>query len=442
MKKLYLGFVRDHSGSMSHLTEVAKADFNALVDQYKTESEKHGFFTQVSTVECGVPMPESSWRNPGYGNIMVNTLVPISFVQKLDNYKSIGNTPLYDAINMLVEQFSSLPDASSNDVQFMVMVMTDGGENASSIRAEALRQKIEMVQSKGNWTITLRVPRGYGQQLVSAIGVKFGNIFEWDGATRESYAESSMMAAASTRNYFMASSLGARSTEKFYTDLSNVSVETIKSTLTDISSQVKVFTTTGIEIIQQFVERMTGQYVKGTAYYQLTKTEDVVQDYKVIIIVDKKTGHIYAGRDARQLLNLPTVGNCKVAPGNHGNYEIFIQSTSINRKLPSGTKLIIWDQMSLAAPVVPARTPTATKVVTKKPVGPKPQVLSGTTSGINTPAWSSTVAGIQSIREEQERLSYKIGYADGKSHKRQAAKTDAYLNGYRDGRNKVPAKFV
>jgi len=35
-------------------------------------------------------------------------------------------------------------------------------------------------------------------------------------------------------------------------------------------------------------------------------------------------------------------GTIKLAPGDHGNFEIFIQSTSNNRKLLAGTKCVYW----------------------------------------------------------------------------------------------------
>jgi len=35
-------------------------------------------------------------------------------------------------------------------------------------------------------------------------------------------------------------------------------------------------------------------------------------------------------------------GTIKLAPGDYGNFEIFIQSTSNNRKLLAGTKCVYW----------------------------------------------------------------------------------------------------
>jgi hypothetical protein len=45
------------------------------------------------------------------------------------------------------------------------------------------------------------------------------------------------------------------------------------------------------------------------------------------------------------MIGLPANADAKVEPGNHANYDIFVQSTSVNRKLPRGTKLIVVDHI-------------------------------------------------------------------------------------------------
>ena len=86
---------------------------------------------------------------------------------------------------------------------------------------------------------------------------------------------------------------------------------------------------------------------KGAAFYQLTKTETAIQDYKKIIIRDKTSNAIYEGVATRDLLGVPHVGNIRLAPGNHGNYDIFIQSTSVNRKLDKNTQLLYWENFDV-----------------------------------------------------------------------------------------------
>ena len=79
-------------------------------------------------------------------------------------------------------------------------------------------------------------------------------------------------------------------------------------------------------------------YQIGNAYYLLMKPEKV-QHHKQIILREKGKEAVYAGLDARHILGLPSV-DVKVKPGDHANWDIFIQSTSVNRKLIQGTKLV------------------------------------------------------------------------------------------------------
>jgi len=92
--------------------------------------------------------------------------------------------------------------------------------------------------------------------------------------------------------------------------------------------------------IREFVVEKLGQYRVGDAFYQLTKKE-MVQTQKALLLMEKGKGAIYGGPEARDLIGLPTGVNAKVEPGNHANYDIFVQSTSTNRKLVRGTKLLV-----------------------------------------------------------------------------------------------------
>jgi hypothetical protein len=96
--------------------------------------------------------------------------------------------------------------------------------------------------------------------------------------------------------------------------------------------------------IKPFCEQNTGQpYVIGRAFYQLMKRE-TIQDHKQIMIRNKKSHETYAGVEARNILGFPQFGEIKVHPGNHGNWDIFVQSTSVNRHLLPGTAVIYWNR--------------------------------------------------------------------------------------------------
>ena len=52
------------------------------------------------------------------------------------------------------------------------------------------------------------------------------------------------------------------------------------------------------------------------------------------------TGRVFSGPAARQLLGLPCA-EATVKPGENPAYTVFVQSTSVNRKLVPGTKLLV-----------------------------------------------------------------------------------------------------
>ena len=80
-------------------------------------------------------------------------------------------------------------------------------------------------------------------------------------------------------------------------------------------------------------------YQKGCAFYQLTKSE-LIQDYKGCYVRDRKTGDIYGGDDARQVLGLPD-SKARITPVMLGQFDVFVQSTSYTRKLVPGTSLLV-----------------------------------------------------------------------------------------------------
>jgi hypothetical protein len=252
-------------------------------------------------------------------------------------------TALLDSVGDLITQFEAAPDANDPNVSFMVMAITDGEENASHTwNWHSLTEKIRSLQATDRWTFVFRVPKGYARRLVQH-GIHAGNILEWDQTERGVQA-ATIATSGAFKQYYTNLKSGVKSTDKFYTDVANISVSEIKAALVDISSQVNVWNVPVTVAIKPFCEaNLNGQpMTKGAAFYQLTKTEDEVQDYKQIAIREKTSGAVYTGPAARDMLGLPQYGMARVAPGDHGNYDIYIQSTSINRKLPKGTSLLYW----------------------------------------------------------------------------------------------------
>lgn len=339
MSKNYLGISRDHSGSMSSITAGAARDYNAIIAAVQTAALEQNQDTIVSVVRCG----SMDTRAPVVEREVVNSSVAALSPMAENSYRAMASgTPLWDSVGELIELFEAAPDAADPDVTFLIAVITDGEENASKKwTARQLAAKITQLQATDRWTFTFRVPRGYGKRF-SQYGFAEGNILEWD-TTSKGIAVATQATTQALSTYYSGLSRGIKSTNKFYTNIAEVSQAEVVSALVDISSEVSLWEVQADSAIRPFVESVTGgPMIRGSAFYQLTKTEDEVQDYKQIAIRDRTTGHIYTGAPARQMLALPTFGTVRVAPGDHGNYDIYIQSTSVNRKLPAGTKVLIW----------------------------------------------------------------------------------------------------
>jgi hypothetical protein len=215
------------------------------------------------------------------------------------------------------------------------------------------------------WTFVFRVPaggrgrHGYGQDKTAMIdnGIPEGNILEWNTSAR-GLEVAAQQTKEAYKEFATNRSLGIKSTTKFFANLADVSIADIKTfaangQLVDISNEVKYFTVGANdagEQIRTFVEAQLGgmPMAKGAAFYQLVKTEPKVQANKRIAIRNKTTGAVYAGDAARQMLALPLLGTVRLAPDELGDFEVYIQSTSVNRKLDKNTKLLYWDQVGKA----------------------------------------------------------------------------------------------
>ena len=341
--KNYIGISLDTSASMRSIALAAGRDYNSTISSIKDGSTEFNIDTIVSVVKCGVGYEATVEREVVNSNVTM--LQPI----KDGHYVADGHaTPLFKSVNELITILESVPDANDPQVSFVVQVITDGGENVSnSTEIKKIAKKIKDLTMTDRWTFSFRVPRGHTHQLTQ-YGIPAGNILEWDQTDRGLQA-ATVATQSAFRGFYAARSKGATSTDKFYTDLSTVTLKEVKTNLVDISNEVVVYEVDAANDgaqIRDFVVDQGIPFTKGCAFYELKKTE-TVQGYKQIAIRDKKTGAVYSGFGARDLLGLPHTGDVKVAPGQHGNYEIYVQSTSVNRKLTEGMGLMIWTAVTV-----------------------------------------------------------------------------------------------
>lgn len=183
------------------------------------------------------------------------------------------------------------------------------------------------------------VPPGAKDKTAKHLNVPSDNISEWE-ATDHGIQVASVQTNRGFNDYFVVRAQGMTSTSKFYSDMSDVKTDDVKRSLSNIRNQVKVLAVPRECEIRELAEsEINTVYKKGSGFYQLTKPEKI-QAYKKILIMEKNKQAVYGGDDARNILKLPNA-DVKVYPGNHANFDIFVQSTSVNRKLVRGTKLLV-----------------------------------------------------------------------------------------------------
>ena len=92
--------------------------------------------------------------------------------------------------------------------------------------------------------------------------------------------------------------------------------------------------------IQGFAESNGLTFERGKGFYEFNKPE-LIQKTKEIVLLEKSTGLFYEGNKARKMLNLVDYDEKKrIKPSDLDAYKVFIQSTSMNRKLVGGTTFL------------------------------------------------------------------------------------------------------
>lgn len=334
----------DRSGSMRSLEGPTLNEMNRTLDSIALMGSQPNQEVVVSYWEFGTTA-EPLFRS-----------LPANQVRHLTSYcANLGGTAMFDAMGDAITQ-AETDERTRPETAFVLMVLTDGEENDSRRWARntgyafttsqrdvsKILELIRRVQATDKWTVALQVPRGYKAKLCRDFSIPEGNVVEWDQSERGA-REAGAVRSAGIRHYAAQRAAGQSSVRSMFvtTDLSKVTSTDVRSNLDNVTARVKIYTVQKEEDIKSFVERETGRpFVRGTSFYQLTKTESRVQPDKILLVMEKGKKDVWGGDAARQLLGLPTGVHCRVKPGNHANFDMFIQSKSDNRKMVRGTKLI------------------------------------------------------------------------------------------------------
>lgn len=313
-------FVIDESGSMGFHT--AKVD--KIIADLSTPLQNAPQETRVSLYTFNSRVHRHMFRD-----------VPA----ELRNFRlrPSGSTALIDCTIQAINDHARTRELASEDNSYLVYVITDGEENASRYRVTDL-QKI-LAGLPDAWTVATLVPHVRSVHAAKMAGFAPGNIEVWDTTSANGFEEVGVRLTNSYNDYTTMRSSGVVGTRTLFTNAANLTKQEVKQVLVEDTS-AKLIAIQKAGVIKDIVEEKTGRpYQPGTVFYELTKSE-LVQFHKELAVVSKTDGKRYFGPQARQILGLPST-ECRVRPGDHGNWRIFVQSTSLNRKLLGGTSILV-----------------------------------------------------------------------------------------------------
>lgn len=249
-------------------------------------------------------------------------------------YVPDGRTALVDCTLLAISDIKTIPQ-KYGDHSVVVYVITDGQENDSRNRF-ALKQTVSGLPD--NWTFGVFVPdqRGVTDAMTYG-GFPRDNIQIWDASDSGLENVGKVMQTTST-TLMRQRTQGVRGTTSLF-KLNTVSGSDITANLTPVPVAKYSLAPVSYDIrIDDFVAGYFHRpYQIGEGYYQLTKTETIQPQKSIAILY---MGQLYTGAAARQMLGLPNE-TVRVKPDAHPDYVIYVQSTSLNRKLLAGTHLLV-----------------------------------------------------------------------------------------------------
>lgn len=330
-----IGMVLDASSSMTHLASTLIKIADDLVAHLAHRSKELDQETRISIWIF-------SYSNEIHCVVWDKDVLRLPSIATF--YKPYGQTALIDATLKAISDLTEIP-TRYGDNSFLLYTLTDGEENDSLGSPEDLNARIQELPDE--WTLAALVPTAMAKAAAKKAGFPAGNVEIWDATSTRGVEEVGTTIRAATDNYMTARASGTRSTRTLFSTASDaVNARTVQQAgMVPLASNkyLLIPVPPGMELssyeIRTFTSKFCGHaYVAGHGYYELMKTE-TIQPNKSIAVLNKKTGHVYIGGDARGMLGLKDIAE-RVRPSFNAEFTVYVQSNSVNRKLIVGTKYL------------------------------------------------------------------------------------------------------
>ena len=343
MLQTHVAFCIDESGSVARIIKPLVEAYNQTVTDIRSAVLDEGQEASMTALAFGDRVLRHRILYVGQ---QVQTVTPLNYT----DFNPSGMTPLFDSVYRAIKKLEELDDGKEG-TSFVVSVVTDGHENNSvDPGVPATVKLIEEKTATDRWTFTFLVPNGNEDSFSRNFNIPRGNVQGWDVKTAKGTKEAFIVSSAAYGEFFkQKSSRGigkTMSSKSFYSDTANLTVREARSALSEITGQVTIIMPHMDCKIRDAIIGHGFEWIKGAAFYALIKTEKKVQPYKMVILRVKTSGKFYSGQAARDMLGIGNAtGTVRLVPGDHGKFDVFIQSTSVNRKIAAGTEVVYWPRV-------------------------------------------------------------------------------------------------
>jgi len=141
----YIALVLDKSGSMGSIQESIVEAFNANIKTLKLETG------DMTTKVCLVPFSD---HGPAMPTLWCGDLEHVEDLTD-KTYVPGGMTAMYDAVGYTINKLKEETAGSTEDISFLVTVISDGNENDSKeYTGKQIAELVEECNDDGRWTIT------------------------------------------------------------------------------------------------------------------------------------------------------------------------------------------------------------------------------------------------------------------------------------------------
>ena len=350
----HVSLVVDRSGSMAkHEAQLVRV-VDEFVKGLQEESDRLGHETRISLYSFDHEVENLVW------DMDVKHLPSLRGLYQVAN----GATALIEAAVKSIDDLENIWEGYGEH-SFLQVVVTDGEENASGC-SETGQMHIRMGGGKGtavlrrwigriqtamddlpdHWTSAILVPNSLAKRTAQEYGFPAGNIAIWDADSSQGVEEAIGTVKAAATSFLRGREQGVRGTKNLFAMGQGLSSAEVAANLDALDTGRYILIPVDQETsIRDFVTGAGHSYQTGCAFYELSKREKV-QGSKQLAVAEKDpatgrtTGRVFSGPAARQLLGLPA-SEVTVKPGDNPSYTVFVQSTSVNRKLIPGTKLLV-----------------------------------------------------------------------------------------------------